>query len=203
MKTECYHLGERVITVPIPESYKDCITLIKSDRYRTTGKKEKGIMVVLYHLMPFTHSVLFWFRMCQHRGWLWPLCRVMHIRACRRSKVYLPLSVKAGYGLYMGHCMCMVVAEGTVIGNNVNLSQFVNIGTNNETPAVIGDNVYIGPHASLVEDVHIGNCATIGAGAVVTRDVPENATVVGVPARVLHYNEPGRFIKSKVLPSEK
>lgn len=73
----------------------------------------------------------------------------------------------------------------------------MNIGTNYKTPAIIGDNVYIGPNAALVEDVKIGSNSTIGAGAVVTKDVPENATVAGVPAKVLNYNNPGRFVNRR------
>ena len=109
----------------------------------------------------------------------------------------IPVSMKIGYGLYLGHNICMVINEGTIIGNNVNLSQFLNIGTNHDTPAIIGDDVYIGPHVSIVEDVKIGNNASIGAGAVVTRDIPENATAAGIPARVLNYNNPGRYILNR------
>ncbi len=94
----------------------------------------------------------------------------------------------------MTHGICMVVNEGTIIGNNVNLSQFLNIGTNHVTPAIIGNNVYIGPQESIAEDVRIGNCSTIGAGTVVTRDIPECATVAGVPNRVLNYENPARYI---------
>lgn len=98
--------------------------------------------------------------------------------------------------VYIGHCMCMVIAGGTKIGNNCNLSQFLNIGSNEGKCAVIGDNVYIGPHVCLVEDVHIGNNATVGAGAIVTKDVPQNATAVGVPAHVVSCDNPGRYIKN-------
>ena len=53
------------------------------------------------------------------------------------------------------------------------------------------------PHVNIVEDVRIGNNSSIGTGAVVTKDVPENATVAGVPAKVLNYNTPGRYILNR------
>ena len=90
----------------------------------------------------------------------------------------------------------MVIHPLTVIGNNVNLSQFLNIGSNNSTPAVIGDNVWIGPKVCLVENVHIGDNSIIGAGAVVVKDVPKGTTVAGVPAKVVS-NKPQDFIKNK------
>ena len=105
-------------------------------------------------------------------------------------------TTKIGYGFFISHRVCLGVNSGTVIGNNVNISQFDNIGTNIKTAAIIGDNVYIGPHVCLVDDVKIGSNSTIGAGAVVTRDVPENATVAGVPAKVLNYDNPARYIKN-------
>ncbi len=82
----------------------------------------------------------------------------------------------------------MVISEDTIIGNNVNVSQFLNIGTNCCTPALIGDNVYLGPAVCVVEDVTIGENAVIGAGAVVSRSIPANATAVGVHAKVVNYN---------------
>ena len=75
-----------------------------------------------------------------------------------------------------------------IIGNNVNLSQFTTIGSNRDKAAYIGDNVYIGPSVCIVENVCIGNCANIGAGAVVVKDVPQNATVAGVPAVIVKEN---------------
>jgi acetyltransferase-like isoleucine patch superfamily enzyme len=49
----------------------------------------------------------------------------------------------------------------------------------------IGANVWIGSGARILDGVHIGRHAVIGAGSVVTKAVPEGATVVGVPARVI------------------
>jgi len=197
MKTETYDLNGQKINIPIPESYKDCMTLIKSDRYRLSGRIVSTKSIILSVLKPFTKTTLFWLRLSQYKGWLWPICRIMYERASRRSQVQIAASTKIGYGFYIGHGICMVVNGGTVIGNNVNLSQFLNIGTNKNTPAIIGDNVYIGPHANIIEDVRIGNNSTIGAGAVVTRDVPENATVAGVPAKILNYDNPGKFVNRR------
>lgn len=124
----------------------------------------------------------------------------MHRRLSRKWGIQIPRTAKIGYGLYIGHGVGIVINPNTVIGNNVNLSQFLTIGSNKGTPAVIGDNVYIGPSVCIVEDVKIGNNVTIGAGSVVTKDVPENATVAGVPAKVLNYNNPGRFVNRRWNP---
>ncbi|MDR0559200.1 MAG: acetyltransferase [Prevotellaceae bacterium] len=102
-----------------------------------------------------------------------------------------------GYGLYIGHGFGTIINPAVKIGNNCNLSQFTTIGTNHNRGATIGDNVYIGPCVCIVEDVHIGNNASIGAGAVVVKDVPENATVAGVPAKVLNFNNPGRYVNNR------
>ena len=198
MTTEVYELNGKQIRIPVAESYKDCMTLIRSDRYKLSGKKESTLSIVLQSLKPYKSSVLFWLRLCQHKGWLYPFCKIMCARAKRKTLVALPTRTKIGYGFSIGAQggMCIAINGGTIIGNNVNISQFVNIGTNSNTYAIIGDNVYIGPHTCIVEDVKIGNNATIGAGAIGTRDSPENATAAGVPAKVLNYDNPARYIKN-------
>ena len=196
MKYELYKLNENTLTIPVPNSYKDCVSLIKSDLFRLDGKMKSTFSVLLKLIQPFYPTLLIWFRLSQYNGWLFPLCRFIYKIKRLKSKVDLPVSVKVGYGFYIGHGMCMVIHDNTIIGNNVNLSQFINIGSNEGTPAMVGDNVYIGPHVCLVENVIIGNNSTIGAGAVVTKDVPDNSTVVGVPAKVINYDNPGRYINN-------
>ena len=109
---------------------------------------------------------------------------------------------RIGYGFYIGHGMSMVINGGTIIGNNVSVSHFVSIGTNHDTPAIIGNNVYVGPNTSVVEDVCIGSNVTIGAGSVVTKDIPSNATAVGSPASVINYNNPARYIENPYHPTK-
>ena len=114
-----------------------------------------------------------------------------------RKWIVVHPSCKIGYGLYIGHNGPLVINDSAVIGNNCNLSQFVSIGSNFGHAATIGDNVYIGPNVCIVENVIIGNNVTIGAGAVVTKDIPSNATAVGNYAKVIGYDYPGQFIGNK------
>ncbi len=54
---------------------------------------------------------------------------------------------------------------------------------------IIGEDVWIGTHAVILKGVNVGDGAVIAAGAVVTRDVPENAIVGGVPAKIIKYRK--------------
>jgi len=82
-----------------------------------------------------------------------------------------------------------VTNEKAPIGANCNLSHGVTIGVTRrgerEGVPQIGDNVYIGPGAKIIGAVRVGNKAAIGANCVVTKDVPENGVVVGVPDKVI------------------
>ena len=126
---------------------------------------------------------------------LWKLNRT-------KKRIQIPRRTKIGYGLYIAHEGPIVVNPEAVIGNNVNLSQFTTIGSNYKKGAIIGDNVYIGPNVCIVEDVVIGANASIGAGSVVTKNIPVNATAAGNYAKVLNFDEPGRFIKNRWIDIE-
>lgn len=54
---------------------------------------------------------------------------------------------------------------------------------------IIGNNVVIGTHAQIIGNVTIGNNSIVGAGAIVTHDVPDNVVVVGNPAKILKSNK--------------
>ena len=125
------------------------------------------------------------------------ISKLLHHHFSLKYGIQIPASTKIGYGFYIGHGVGIVINGGTIIGNNVNVSQFLSIGTNKRTPATIGDNVYIGPHVSIVEDVRIGNGALIAAGTTVIRDVPENSTVAGCPARILGDNKHPEYVHNR------
>jgi len=114
-----------------------------------------------------------------------------------KNNIQIPLETKIGYGFYIGHGGSVIINGTAIIGNNCNISQFTTIGANEGKAAVIGDNVYIGPNVCIVEDVLIKDNVTIGAGSVVCKNLPENATVAGNYAKVLNFNNPGRYIENR------
>ena len=95
---------------------------------------------------------------------------------------------KIGRGLFIDHGMGVVVGETAVIGNHVTLFQGVTLGgTGKETGKrhpTLGDNVVVGAGAKVLGNIVVGSNSYIGANAVVLKEVPSNATVVGVPGRV-------------------
>ena len=83
------------------------------------------------------------------------------------------------------------IGDGSMIGMNVviaTLNHGLDLVTRNTTfpsQVVIGKNVWIGSNATILPGVTIGNNSVVAAGAVVTKDVPEDTVVAGVPARFM------------------
>ena len=87
-----------------------------------------------------------------------------------------------GAGLMVSHYHCVVFPKQT--GKNFRVGPGVVIGRNGGFP-VFGDNVYVAANATVVGDITIGSNVIIGAGSVVTKDVPDNVVVVGNLAKVI------------------
>ena len=80
------------------------------------------------------------------------------------------------------HYGTIVVNPKCRIGGNCNINAGVNIGMGG---SIIGDNCYLAPGAKIIKPVHIGNNVMIGANAVVTKDIPDDCMVVGIPAKII------------------
>ena len=97
-----------------------------------------------------------------------------------------------GKGLFIDHGSGVVIGETAEIGDNCTIYQGVTLGgTGKETGKrhpTLGDNVMIGAGAKLLGNFKVGSGSKIAAGAVVLTDIPENATAVGVPAKVVRQN---------------
>lgn len=107
------------------------------------------------------------------------------------------LNIRIGKNVFINSGCCFQDQGGIEIGDNVLIGQQVVIATINHdfnpskranmfpAPVKIGNSVWIGAHATILSGVTVGDNAIIAAGAVVTKDVPQNVVVAGVPAKII------------------
>lgn len=87
-----------------------------------------------------------------------------------------------GGGFLISHNHCVIYPRET--GKNFRVGPGVVIGRNGGFPT-FGDNVYVAANATVIGGIHIGSNVIIGAGSVVTKDIPDDCVVVGNPARII------------------
>ena len=111
---------------------------------------------------------------------------------------------KLGKNLFIDHGMGVVIGETSEVGDNVTIYHAVTLG--GSSPSIdsekqrhekrhptIGHDVVIGSGAQIIGPVKVGNNSRIAANAVVVKDVPENATMVGIPAKAVKLDNKGNF----------
>jgi len=146
-------------------------------------------MLNAYHLYYIAHRLYKW------RIPLIPKLIKLLIFLLYNSAV--PYEAELGKGTRFGYGgIGVVLHKRTVMGRNCLIGPNVTVGGKSgiyEVP-VFGDNVYIATGAKILGPVKIGNNVTIGANAVVIKDVPDNAVVAGVPAKIIRIekNAPGK-----------
>lgn len=98
--------------------------------------------------------------------------------------IFASVGVILGAGCKIGNHV--ILNRAAVIGHHVDVADYVTIspGANIGGGAHIGEGAYIGMGAIILDHVSIGRHSVVGAGAVVTKDVPEDVQVLGVPARI-------------------
>ena len=107
------------------------------------------------------------------------------------------MNIKLGRHVFINAGCCFQDQGGIEIGDNVQIGHQTVIATLNHdlnperrwnmipAPVKIGNNVWIGSHATILAGVTIGDNSVVAAGAVVTKDVPANVVVGGVPAKII------------------
>jgi len=115
--------------------------------------------------------------------------RLISERARRRTGIEIHPGATIGKGLFIDHGTGVVIGETAVIGDNCVIYQGVTLGgTGKDTGKrhpTLGNNVMVGAGAKILGPFRVGNNVKIAAGAVVLNEIPDNATAVGVPARVV------------------
>lgn len=123
------------------------------------------------------------------------LYRFLFRRIRNRYGIELPYSAKLGRRVVIEHQSAIVIHGNAVIGEESILRQGVTLGNRTlehpEEAPILGRRVNVGAGAKILGAVHIGDGATIGANAVVLRDVPAGALAVGIPARIIERSPGG------------
>ncbi|WP_235549856.1 serine O-acetyltransferase [Paenibacillus sp. Soil766] len=187
-------------------TFKELRSLWYSDLFRYEESQQVGLKKLLLRqfISPGFHYT-FWLRLCRYLSeknsiWfpLYLLSRVVLQRYKYKYGISISHNTNIGAGFYIGHYGGIVINSMANIGKNCNISHGVTIGMSNRGKnkgvATIGENVYIGPGAKIVGAVKIGNNAAIGANCVVTKDVPDNGVVVGIPGRVISLEGSGGYV---------
>jgi sugar O-acyltransferase (sialic acid O-acetyltransferase NeuD family) len=132
-------------------------------------------------------------RACLHAR-LSPLVRswfnVVHPNACLARSATLEEGVFIGAQAVVGPqafvASLAIINHGAVVDHDCHIGKYCHVAPHATLGGSVelGDGVFVGSNATLLPGIRVGNNAMIGAGAVVTRDVPTGTTVLGIPARI-------------------
>lgn len=118
--------------------------------------------------------------------------RILFLFTNKFCEVFMEMCIdpcaSIGEGFYIAHIGGVHVNPEAVIGKNCDFAHRVTVGVSamgRQGAPVLGDNVYVGAGAVLAGKIKIGNGAKIAANSLVITNVPEGATVMGVPGRIV------------------
>ncbi len=150
-----------------------------AQRWLKIGHKSNNLQFGFILLMTWypEYRNLFYKRLGKYSALISWLCPKM-------STLYIH-SENIGPGLFIQHGFATIISAKS-IGKDCWINQQVTIGFNSKMgQPKLGDNVTINAGAKIIGDVTIGNNSIVGANAVVTKNIPKNSTVVGVPAYII------------------
>lgn len=131
-----------------------------------------------------------------HRLWRWRLywlARMVSQTGRWITGIEIHPGATIGRRFFIDHGMGVVIGETAEIGDDCTLYHGVTLGGTSwqkeKRHPTLGNNVVVGAGAKVLGPIHIGDGARIGSNSVVVKDVPDNATVVGIPGRVVAASE--------------
>ncbi|MEI7475436.1 MAG: hypothetical protein WCK67_11735 [bacterium] len=167
--------------------FKELICLIRSDIYKYKQKKElKNSLSLLFNksfIVVFLYRVCHYLYKSENKILLFPFVSLFRIVKERR---YIDISYKTSIGeaLYIDFAFGIALNEFIKIGNNVELYQCTTIGASGRDKSYgpeIGDNVILKPGSVVIGHCKVGNNVIVEANSVITKDIPDDSTVIGIP----------------------
>ena len=152
----------------------------------------RGLIHIFQNLPEFRN--LFYFRLRNGSRLSRVVAKFLEFFYPSCSSLFISQDSNIGEGLFIQHGFATIIMAD--IGQNCWINQQVSIGYKDRSGRpTLGDNVRIGAGAKVLGRLKIGDRSTIGANAVVTKDIPSDCVAVGVPARVIKQN--GQRVESK------
>jgi serine O-acetyltransferase len=177
------------------KNFRDCKKLIKCDLLRLNQGNCTALVLIRYLITNASFKITFWFRFGSYlrnknnifTTLLYYLVFIIHKNNQYKTGIQLPIGTVIGKGLQFSHFSCVVINSESLIGEYCTIFQGVTIGSvrGKGTP-IIGNNVVIASGAKILGNVKVGNNVFVGANSVVINDIPDNAIVGGIPAKILN-----------------
>ncbi len=120
---------------------------------------------------------------CRHR--LPPLAMLFNKLNVVFGRCIIGRGAEFGPGFVLVHSYGVVINSAVRGGRDIRIEHLVTLGAERNGSPVLGDDVFVGAGAKIIGPVCVGSHTRIGANAVVVHDVPDHATAVGIPARIL------------------
>ncbi len=192
--------------------YAEYKFLILSDLFRIVGNT-KFIVLVRHIFVCNEYKYSFWMRTCRYtkcnpflKFTIYPIARLILYRLSTRLGISIYPSTEIGNGFNINHIGGIVINGRSIIGKNCTVSHGVTLGQKNRGQykgcPILGDDIYIGPGAKIIGSVKIGNNVAIGANSVVTKDIPDNSVVVGVPGKVISQDGAAGYVNNTEYEDE-
>ena len=170
-------------------------------------KRDPAARNILTVILTYPGVKSVFFHHIAHKLWnlgLFLIAKMLSLFSRFLTGIEIHPAAKIGKNLFIDHGMGVVIGETSKIGDDVTMYHGVTLGgispaenskeqINLKRHPTILNNVIIGSGAQVLGPIKIGKCARIGANTVVLKDVPENATMVGNPAKNISINKDSSF----------
>ncbi|WP_129792167.1 serine acetyltransferase [Sphingosinicella sp. CPCC 101087] len=195
---------------PLERRFRLTWALIQSDLYRYAGNVRTASFLRHFLFTPgFKYTTVM--RLCGYlRGgrlgkWtLYPPLKLLLLRYRYKYGIAIPEYTRIGPGLFINRFGGVMVNGDAVIGANCNITHGAMLGQLNRGPKagspILGDDVFLAAGCKILGRIQIGDRAAVGANAVVTKDVPDDGVVGGIPAKLISNQGSEGYINRRVWP---